>query len=114
MLGVEEGEDRHEVDARQAKKLVADERGCRLGAGAGLEAGEGRGHLGAFAELAGEPGLRRAERRDGAPRGACAERAGAPGLRRAERRDVALDRDVPGELAARAADRRDRRVLLVE
>ena len=90
-LRVEEVDDHRGVDAGQAEEFVADDRGRRLGAPAGLEAGEGRGHLGTFAELAGEPGLRSAERRD-----------------------VALDRHVPGGLAARAADRRDRRLLLVE
>ncbi len=73
-LRVEEVEDRRDVDAGQPAELVADGGGRLLGARAGLEAGEGRGHLGTFAELAREAGLRRPERRD-----------------------VALDRDVPGD-----------------
>ena len=51
-LRVEEVEDRRDVDAGQAEELVADVGGRLLGARAGLEAGQGRGHLGTFAELA--------------------------------------------------------------
>ena len=79
---MDEVDDRRDVDALQADELVADDRGRRFGAPAGLETGEGSADLGTFAELADEAGLR------------CAECG-----------DVALDRHIPRDWAVRAADR---------
>ena len=90
MLGVDEVEDRREVDAGQPEELAADVGGRLRRTRSRLEPGEGRGHLGPFAELAGEA------------------RAG-----RLEGRDIPLDPDEPADLPVPVPDRRDGRLHLV-